>query len=554
MKNNIARELSRLRRQEGSKSLLTFSRLYMRHHMEFDPSAAHLEIYRILDAATLERGKKIAIAAPREFGKSTTVTLIDVIYSICYSKEEFIVIISNTASQAAQILDNIKKELTENELLKLDFPEVFESSGKFKLLRWRQSDIITRNKVLVLALGSGQQIRGRRFGTARPTLVLADDLEDAENTFGVESRDKMKDWYEKSVLKVGSEVTNYIFIGNLYHPYSLLSEYVCPDEYPTWIKKVYPALVTWPRRMDLWDDTWANIYNHKMEFKGASGPAAAYQYYQENKMAMDEGAKLLWDKRYSLHRLMEIRQENELSFLSEFQNTPVNLRDCLFDIDNIVYWDASGRSIDDLLKLLGDNVKFYGACDPSLGLSTVKGDFSAIIVLAKDETSKTLYIIVADIERRPIEKIIEDILAYCLRYKFVKFGIESNQFQRVLVDLVRKKGEDMGLYIPLEAVINKDDKIARIQSLRPRIKSGNLQFSKKHRQLLEDCRYFPKGRHDDGLDALELAVRLSNGNEFSFGLAGGGSYPPLPGDPEPVYPTPDGLVPYGWYGWNRFSY
>ena len=236
MKNNIASELSRLRREEGSKSLLAFAKLYMKHHMEFDPSAAHLEIYHILDAATKERGKKIAVAAPRDFGKSTMITLIDVVYSICYSKEKFIVIISNTASQANQILDNIKKELTENTLLKLDFPEVFESSGKFKLLRWRQSDIITRNKILVLALGSGQQIRGRRFGVARPTLVVADDLEDSENTFGIESRDKMKDWYEKSVLKVGSEDTNYIFIGNLYHPYSLLSEYVCPDKYPTWIK------------------------------------------------------------------------------------------------------------------------------------------------------------------------------------------------------------------------------------------------------------------------------------------------------------------------------
>ena len=551
MRNNIVSDLSRLRRQAGSKSLLAFAKIYMKHHLEYELSAAHLEIYRMLEAATAERGRKIAIAAPRYFGKSTMITLIYVVYCICYSKEQFIVIISNTSSQVIQILDNIKKELMENELLKLDFPEIFESGGKLKLLRWRQADIITRNKVLVLALSSGQQIRGRRFGTARPTLVLADDLEDSENTFGVESRDKMKDWYEKSVLKVGSENTNYIFIGNLYHPYSLLSEYVCPDEYPAWIKKVYPAIVTWPKRMDLWDDKWANIYNHKIEFNGASGPVAARQYYQKNKIEMDEGAVLLWDKRYSLDKLMETRQENEFSFLSEFQNTPVNLRDCLFDMDNIVYWDGSGRSVDDLLKSLGDNVRFYGACDPSLGLSTVKGDFSAIVVLAKDEISKTLYIIVADIERRPIEKIVSDILAYHLRYKFVKFGIESNQFQRVLVDLVRKEGEETEIYIPLEAVINKDDKIARIQSLRPRIKSGNLQFSKKHRQLLEEGRYFPKGRHDDGLDALELAVRISNDNGFSFGFAGG-PFPIKPDGPtDPIYPTPDGRVPYGWYGGRR---
>lgn len=528
MKNNISSDLSNLRRAEGGKSLLAFAKIYMKHHLECDPSPAHIEIYRLLDNSTVERGKKIGIAAPRDFGKSTTVTLIFILFCICYSKEKFIVILSNTASQANQVLDNIKKELTENELIRQDFPEVFESDGKFKLLRWRQSDIITRNKVLILALGSGQQIRGRRFGNDRPTLVVADDLESSENTFGMESRNKMKDWYEKSVLKVGSEDTNYIFIGNLYHPYSLLSEFVSPDMNPTWIKKVYSAIVVWPRRMDLWDDQWANIYHYRKEFNGSGGPAAAYQYYQENKLAMDEGAEILWDARYSLYRLMEIRQENELSFLSEFQNTPVNFRDCLLDIDNIIYWDTADRSVDDLLKLLGSNVKFFGACDPSLGISTVKGDFSAIIVLAKDETSKTLYIIVADLERRPIEKIVDDILAYYLRYKFTKFGIESNHFQRVLVDLVRKKGEGLGLYIPLEAMINKDDKISRIQSLRLRMKSGNLQFSKKHRQLLDEVRYFPKGKNDDGLDGLELAVRLSNDNGFLFGFAGGQKYPTDP--------------------------
>ena len=541
MENNILSDVSKLRRAEGGKSLLAFAKIYMKHHLECEPSPAHLEIYRLLDSATIERGKKIAIAAPRDFGKSTTVTLIFIVRCICYAKEKFIVILSNTSSQANQVLDNIKKELTENELIRQDFPEVFESNGKLKLLRWRQSDIITRNKVLILALGSGQQIRGRRFGNARPTLVVGDDLESSENTFGMESRDKMKDWYEKSVLKVGSEDTNHIFIGNLYHPYSMLSEFVSSDKNPTWVKKVYSAIADWPRRMDLWDDQWGNIYNYRKEFNGASGPTAAYQYYQQNKLVMDEGARILWDARYNLYRLMEIRQENELSFLSEFQNTPVNLRDCLLDIDAIICWEAADRSVDDFLRLRGSNIKFYGGCDPSLGLSTVKGDFSAIIILAKDEVTKTLYIIVADIERRPIEKIVDDIVNYYERYKFVKFGIESNQFQRVLVDLVKKAGQAKGLYIPVEAVNNNNDKIARIQSLRPRMKNGSLQFSKKHRQLLDEVRYFPKGKNDDGLDALELAVRMSNDNGVSFGFAGGESYPR----------DPDERVWLGQYG-RRF--
>ena len=109
------------------------------------------------------------------------------------------------------------------------------------------------------------------------------------------------------------------------------------------------------------------------------------------------------------------------------------------------------------------------------------------------------------------------------------------------MDLVKKAGQAKGLYIPVEAVNNNNDKIARIQSLRPRMKNGSLQFSKKHRQLLDEVRYFPKGKNDDGLDALELAVRMSNDNGVSFGFAGGESYPR----------DPDERVWLGQYG-RRF--
>ncbi|MCX5680274.1 MAG: hypothetical protein NTZ95_06475 [Candidatus Omnitrophica bacterium] len=549
MKNNIPNGLSRLRRDEGSKSVYAFAKLYMKHHLQFMPSEAHLEIYRLLDAAVVNRGKKIAIAAPRDFGKSTLITLIYIIYCICYSKEKFIVIISNTASQASQILDNIKKELTENELLQIDFPEIFEFKLGFKQLRWREGDIITRNNIKVMALGSYQQIRGRRFGIARPSLVIADDLEDSENTFSLETIDKRREWYDKSVLKVGSEDTNYIFIGNLYHPHSLLSEYVGTDNNPTWIKKIYSAIVVWPKHMDLWDK-WNSIHNYREELDGISGPIAAWKFYEQNKAVMGEEAKLLWDTRYKLYDLMKMWAENEISFLSEMQNLPRNPANCLLDVDKIIYWDEDGKSVDDLLKGIGNNVQFYMACDPSLGLSTVKGDPSAIIVLAKDTNTKILYIVVADAKRRPIEEIVETILAYYVRFKPVKIAIEANQFQRVLIDMVKKEGEKTELYPVIEPIINKDDKISRIQTLRPRIISGNLRFSKKGRQLLEEARYFPKGRHDDILDALEMSVRLSKDNGFMFWVAGGSKNP---SPDEPIYPTADGLVPYGWYGWHRRS-
>jgi hypothetical protein len=52
------------------------------------------------------------------------------------------------------------------------------------------------------------------------------------------------------------------------------------------------------------------------------------------------------------------------------------------------------------------------------------------------------------------------------------------------------------------------------------VRSGTLQLSRRHTTLLEQLRLFPKAAHDDGPDALEMAVAMSR--EIKRGL--------LPGD------------------------
>ncbi|MCA9566005.1 MAG: hypothetical protein KC561_21055, partial [Myxococcales bacterium] len=53
------------------------------------------------------------------------------------------------------------------------------------------------------------------------------------------------------------------------------------------------------------------------------------------------------------------------------------------------------------------------------------------------------------------------------------------------------------------------NKKARIQSLEPWVASGRLRFSRRHAVLLEQLRQFPLGAHDDGPDALEMAVSMA---------------------------------------------
>ena len=503
MNSKIYNKASALRRKAGQESLHAFAKLYLSEHVHIAPSNAHLEIYKVLYDMVTNRGKKVAIAAPRDFGKSTMITLAYIIYLICYAREHFIVIISNTASQARKILDNVRSELTENEALRRDFPEIFESNGKPKPPRWTNDDIITRNNVEILALGYGQQIRGRKHGHHRPTLVIMDDIEDGENTFSPETKEKMKRWLERSVLKVGSSLSNFLFIGTVHNSFSLLGDYLSSEVDPSWIGKKYKAVKEWPENMHTWEHFW-KIRSGKEVYNNAKGPLTAQKYYQDNKLSMDKGAVILWPQKWNLCNLMEMHAENELSFRSEMQNEPIDTDKMSFDVDNFTYMDSEYPSVDALLRTLGNKVSFCGACDPAL----MGGDYSAIIVLAIH--GDDYYVIVADIARKDQDKLIKDILAYAKRYEFSSFAVEANSFQELMVSALEKEARAQGVFINLTPIKNSGHKQQRILSLYSWVKNGSIKFCKSDKLLLDQFRMFPRGKHDDGPDALEMAMRVSH--------------------------------------------
>lgn len=517
MRQTIKNNISQLRRKEAERFLF-FRKFYFSHYYKCQDAPFHIELSEFLEHSSKVRDIKTAIAAPRDSAKSTIVSLQYVLYSICYQLEKFILLISNTSSQAADLLANVKKELETNERLKEDFPEVSEFGHNPRPPRWTKNEIITRNRIKVLALGTGQNIRGRRIGESRPSLIILDDIESDENFRNPESYDKLYDWVTKAVLKAGAAKTNVIFVGTIHHYHSLLARFTDPQGFSGWEKKIYGSVLSWSVNPKPWEE-WVQIFNNQVEFKGESGTDAAKKYFEAHKEEMLEGTKVLWPQSKSYYDLMVLReQEGHYSFDSEMQNQPVNPRDCHFNLDELHYWDDKFKSEEELIALVGKKADFYGACDPSLGKKNKHGDYSAIVTALLDTESKKIYILDADIARRKPDKTIEDILAYHSTRKYYKFGFEVNQFQEYMADQLEKESKKEGDSLFLEKINNTKDKIARIEALQPLVKNGSVQFSRKHRTLLEQMKFFPKGSYDDGLDALEMVVNLCR-NYSSRGVA-----------------------------------
>lgn len=516
MTNNIMDDFQNIRRESASRSIEAFAKIYLGHYLEKAVCPFHKELYGILQVVTEKRSERLAIAAPRGSAKSVIVSLAYVLYSVCFAKEDYILLLSDTKNQAVDLLSHIKSELESNALLIQDFPDICETGQKPKPPRWKTNEIITRNGVRVAALGAGQKVRGTRNKEFRPTLIILDDIENDENTQSPESREKLFSWFTKAVLKAGSQKTNVIVVGTIQHYDSLLAKLTSNNGMPGWKRKTYKSVSAYAKHQDLWDE-WSAIFNYRKPYQGQMGKETAYIFFTSNKEAMLEGTEVLWEEKEDYYSLMVMReQEGTISFDSEKQNNPIDEKECLYSLEKLHYWDDQYPTEELLFEAMGDKLELYGACDPSLGRQGKHGDYSAIVTIAFNTETKRRYILDADIAKRTPDELVEAIVSYCQLRNYVRFGIEANQFQELLVQEVETRCAERGVDVPIVPITNNSDKLNRIQSLQPRINTGYLQFSRKHKLLLEQLRFFPKGSHDDGPDALEMAVRISKGEQGTF--------------------------------------
>ncbi len=209
-------------------------------------------------------------------------------------------------------------------------------------------------------------------------------------------------------------------------------------------------------------------------------------------------------------KLMNIRAfgRTSYSFDTEKQNDPTRTRECRYDPEKFGYWDDQYPTLEKLLEFFGDDYRYIGACDPSVGLTSSRSDHSAIIILAHHK--KNLYVIDADIMQRPQDDLVQAIVNYCkIRRPMDKFVIEANLFPELLLKTVQEHAYRENVMAPFKEIRNTKNKERRIFGIETYITSRTILFSRKHTVLLEQLKYFPRGEHDDGPDALEMAIRES---------------------------------------------
>ncbi|HEX4132472.1 MAG TPA: hypothetical protein VHZ24_20745 [Pirellulales bacterium] len=488
----------RLRLDDGSdsmprESLLTWARRYLPAHFRLPPSAMHQFLESQLDQMTFHRGVKLNVVGPRGGAKSTIGTLAWPLRLAIEGREPYLWIVSDTRHQACAHLDNIKAELLENPRLARDYPG---STGRGPV--WRASAITLNNRVVIEAFGTGQRIRGRRRLAHRPTVIICDDLQNDQHIESAVQREHSQRWFHGTLLKAGTKHTNVLNLATALHRDALALEM---HRTPGWNSQLFRAIERWPDAGDLWEQ-WEAIYT---DVDDPTSRTRAREFYESRHAEMDHGAAVLWPDEEDLYTLMCMRVEGgRTAFEREKQSSPVDPASCEWPES---YFDH-GIWFDDWPAKLRIRTM---ALDPSKGNDSGRGDYSAYVMLGID--ARGLIYVDADLARRPTPQMVADGVALCRSFRPDAFAIEANQFQDLLAPLFAEEFRRQRLLDAQPWTLNNHvSKQVRIRRLGPYLAVRRLCFKTRSagaRLLVEQLKDFPAGHHDDGPDALEMAVRLA---------------------------------------------
>lgn len=254
--------------------------------------------------------------------------------------EDFILIVSETATAAEEFTTNIRSQIEERldlakifgdkhpSALQVDFEETRKGDGL-----WRKNAFITSDKTIVRGIGAGQQVRGRNIRNKRPTLALTDDIYSEKNVATDYGREKTNTWFYKAFINSLDKIKGKVMaVGTAVH---------------------YDTVFTGFQKSDMWRGISVPI----IEINALSKVIANHCTKTEdtikipskedcNKLQVSVEDKMSWPTRYDLFYVLSLYKQcyedrNLHYFYAEYMNEPVAPENAKYGYDNFKFVEMS---------------------------------------------------------------------------------------------------------------------------------------------------------------------------------------------------------------------
>lgn len=405
---------------------------------------------------------KLLIQMPRGTFKSSIVTIGFTLQYVLNDPEARVLIDSETYSKAKNFLAEVKGHLEDN----VKFREIFrtihgvypDDGKKNPSVRWTDSAVDLacrknkRKEPSISCSGIDRSINGMHFD-----LIIMDDLHSEKNVTNKEQIEQVIDHYKLS--------------------FSLLDP-GCP------------AIVIGTR----WD--YQDLYQYMLENERA-------RYNIIIRKAMEDDGTLLFPERLTPEFLEETRErQGNYIFSCQYQNSPV-------DDETATFKQSYFRHID--WSLVKDRpINWYMAIDPSM-----EGPYSdyAAFVLCGMDFQQELYVRQVHRAKMNYSEIINLMFDWYVKYQPRRIALETIATQKNIQYMLNNEQKNRGIWLPVEEIKSRTaSKESRIEALAPYYEFGRVHHVKEANQIDEleyELLHFPKGSHDDVIDALATILEIA---------------------------------------------
>jgi len=439
----------------------------------FDKPAATPEFHKEIWNLVTSNSKQVAIAAPRYHAKSTAVTHAYTLASVLFRESRYVLIVSDTVTQAVQFLGDIKKELLDND----DLRSLFGIKG---FAKDTEDDLIVEmednHTFRIQAKGSEQKLRGLKWANLRPDLIIGDDMENDEIVMNKDRRMKFKRWFYGALVPCISSTGKIRIVGTILHLDSLL-------------ENLMPASQLGSHRgiKSLVKEDLKEYALNKLPWKSVKYRAHT-----------DDFKQLLWPEMKSAEefRMQKddyVRQGLADVYSQEMLNIPLDITSTFFKKSDFIPFKPEDHK---------KNLVYYATCDLAVSQSQ-KADYSAFVVGGMDDEGK-LYCKHVIKERMDALEIVDTILMIQKVYKPVLFGLEQGTIQKAIGPYLNEAMLKRNEFISTVLLKPSGDKLTRARSIQARMRSGACRFDKDadwYQGFEDELLRFPRDKHDDQVDA-----------------------------------------------------
>jgi len=450
--------------------------------------------------------KKIAIAAPRALGKTSTMLFGVASKHILFRTKKFIVYLSNSHDNAVLQTENLKHELIANDTVRKFFGPINAKSADVVDDRFSKKSWVTNGGTLIFPRGWKQQIRGILYHGHRPDLIVIDDFEDKDEIQNDEIRAKMKERFHSDVMKITSRFDNdyqFIYIDTLKHEDSLLQDLLDSDEWES-------------IRLDVCDDDYNSNAPEFMTTEEIKAEVASH------------------------------RKNGTLDvFYREMRNLPISTEDAVFASENFRYYREMGSYLEiakssnevkverrsklnkefKLSDIHSNRIRDYEVLnmiivDPAKTVKLQSAD-SAIMCIGVHKESQRIFIRDTLSDKLYPDQLFSAMFDMVRKWNARVLGVEVTGLEEFIVQPILNEMQFRNVTVMFEKLKARGKKEDRIAQVAPYYRNHYLYHnietcSKLEGQLLS----FPRSKLWDLMDCLAYFIPLVDKLSWMFDPAG----------------------------------